>query len=203
MKRWNLSRRDTAELTVLLTTYAAVTIVALCNPLRIEWIWRVPQVILPFVLVAARRESIKTLGLTAKNILANLKLGIVVAALLTVGLAPLYLGLWPAKMPSDLYLDVWFWIIIFSAVNGIVIELFYRGCLQPKLAAVTGATPAIVGTALLCGLDLFEFMVFGPVVVVIAALAFGALYHRTGSLVAPVTAHILWFLLTAAVVASV
>ncbi|KXB02501.1 hypothetical protein AKJ43_01685 [candidate division MSBL1 archaeon SCGC-AAA261D19] len=202
MKERVFSKLDGIELSILIATYIAVTIMAFYAPIKIEWVWRVPQVILPFVIVQVRHESIKRIGLHLKNFFQNLGVGIATAALLTVGLAPIYLWLWPPVMPTSLYFGVWVWASLFIVTNAFVIELFYRGCLQPRLKALTGAMPALAITSLLCGLDFFEFMIFGPITAVLAAVAFGFLYYKTRSLVAPVAAHILWFLFVMVVVVS-
>lgn len=202
MEGRKFSRRDAIELTAVLATYVAVTIIAFWTSMRIEWIWRVPQVLLPVTLVLARRESLTELGLTKENLFRNLEFGILVAALLAAATAPLYLEIFPVIMPASLYPDVWLWVTIFALVNVFAIEIFYRGCLQTKLTAVVGFLPGLAATSLLCGLDFFEFKVFGPVIAVIAALVFGLLYHRTRSLAATATAHILWILFVMAASAS-
>jgi len=201
-KKCKFPRRDLVELMIVLAAYVAVTVAAFKTAMRIEWIWRIPQVLLPVILVLARRESLAKLGLTKKNLFKNLELGILAAALLAAATAPLYLKISPAIMPTTLYFDVWLWVTIFASVNIFAIEIFYRGCLQTRLAAVVGFAPGLVATSLLCGLDFFELNVFGPVTVVIAALAFGFLYHKTRSIAATVTAHILWVLFVMAAAAS-
>lgn len=179
-----------------------MTVVAFWTTMRIEWIWRVPQLLLPPILVLARREGAEKLGLSGKNFFKNIELGILVAALLTAVTAPLYLRFYPSKMPTDLYLDVWLWVIIFASINIFAIEIFYRGCLQTKLTAMVGFAPGLIVTSLLCGLDFFEFKIFGPVFTVGVAFILGFLYFKTRSLVATVTAHLLWVLFLVAVAAS-
>lgn len=200
MGKRGVSKYDIIELGVLFATLAIVTIMAFYSPLKIEWVWRAPQLLVPFAILLARHRSVKSIGLNLKNFFQNLGFGIFTAVLLTVGLAPVYLWLWSPRMPTSLYLDVWAWAAIFVVSNALVIEIFYRGGLQSKLTKLTGVLPALVITSLLCGIDFFEFMIFGPITAVIAAAAFGLLYYETETLVAPITAHILWPLLAMAVI---
>ena len=71
-----------------------------------------------------------------------------------------------------------------AALSGVAEEAFFRGALQPHLG--------LVGASLVFGLAHFvprrAFLPW-PVFAVAAGLVFGALFERTGSLVAPVVAH--------------
>lgn len=151
--------------------------------------------LVPFAILLVHHKSVKSIGLDVRNFPQNMGLGILAAILLTVGLAPIYLWLWSPTMPTSLYLDVWAWVTIFVIANALVIEIFYRGGLQSRLTKLTGFMPALIITSLLCGIDFFEFMIFGPITAVIAAAVSGFLYYKTETLVAPITAHILWPLL--------
>ncbi|KXB01432.1 hypothetical protein AKJ35_00385 [candidate division MSBL1 archaeon SCGC-AAA833F18] len=195
MGKRTVSKHDIIELGVLFATLAIVTIMAFYTPLKIEWVWRAPQLLVPFAILLVHHKSVKSIGLDVRNFPQNMGLGILAAILLTVGLAPIYLWLWSPTMPTSLYLDVWAWVTIFVIANALVIEIFYRGGLQSRLTKLTGFMPALIITSLLCGIDFFEFMIFGPITAVIAAAVSGFLYYKTETLVAPITAHILWPLL--------
>lgn len=190
------------ELAAALGLYAIITVLAFETPMKIEWVWRIPQLLFPIAAVLLRHKSLESLGLTQKNLFRCVELGALAGILLTMGLAPLYLTRLQPTMPWRLSSLVFFYAVIFILVNVVAIEVFYRGYIQPQLEATIGLAPGLITTSLLCGLDFLEYNIFDPATIVIAALVFGFLYQKKRSLVAPLTAHASYFLLTMVALAS-
>ncbi|KXA94418.1 hypothetical protein AKJ65_04460 [candidate division MSBL1 archaeon SCGC-AAA259E19] len=178
--------------------YLILTFLSFNHPLRIEWVWRVPQVLLPFIFIRIRNRTIASIGLKSENMAENLKFGLLGAGILTVIFAPLYLKWLSVDLFSPSYPVGWVFISIFIVTNVFVIELFYRGWIQTRLTRVGGPIPGIIGTSALASLDFFEFSIFARsipsgIIIVTATLVFSYLFHKTESLVAPLIAHALWF----------
>ncbi|MDI6819558.1 MAG: CPBP family intramembrane metalloprotease [Candidatus Hodarchaeaceae archaeon] len=190
------SKYGKIELAAALGLYAIITVLAFETSMKIEWVWRIPQLFFPIAAVLLQHRSLESLGLTRKNFFRCMELGALAGILLTMGLAPLYLTWLQPKMPERLGSLIIFYAVIFIFVNVVAIEVFYRGYIQPQLEATIGLAPGLIVTSLLCGLDFLEYKVFDPAMIVIAALVFGFLYQKKRSLVAPLTAHTSYFLLT-------
>lgn len=206
MEKSETSLHDVAEMGIIIVAYLVLTFLSFKHSMRIEWVWRVPQALLPFVFVICRKRTIESLGLKSKNILENIKLGLITAGTLTLVLTPLYLKWLRAEIFSPSYPDAWVFISIFVIINVFVIELFYRGWIQTRLTEAGGPVLGVMGATALASFDFFEFLIFirnipGGIIVVIAALAFSYLFYKTKSLVAPLVAHVLWFHLVLVILA--
>ena len=160
------------ELGITLFAYAAITILAFGTAMKVEWAWRGLQLLLPIAALLMLRRPLKSLGLTSKSIFRGIELGVLASILLTIGLAPFYLTLIPPKMPSSLTPFTIISAVVLIVGNAVVIEIFYRGYMQPQFEAIIGRGLGLVATSLLCGLDFLEFKILNPVTVVIAALVF-------------------------------
>ncbi|MBS3815623.1 MAG: CPBP family intramembrane metalloprotease [Hadesarchaea archaeon] len=196
MKNFNFGKNEIIELILIIGVYLLTTFMAFFSTLKIEWIWRVPQAALPWFIILVWRKATSSIGLTIRNFFKNLGWGIITAIILTIILIPIYQFIWPPKMPESLYFDVWLWMSVFVVGNVLVIELFYRGCLQTRLSNSFNPKIGIIIVSVLASFDFFEFRVFNPIIVGVAALVFSYLYYKTSSVVTPLSAHILWFLLT-------
>lgn len=164
--------------------------------MKVEWVWRAPQLLLPIAIVLMQRRSLEGLGLTSRDAFKGAELGILAGILLVVGLAPFFLIWMPAKMPIRISSSTFAYAVIFLLTNVIAMEIFYRGYIQSRFEAVIAPTYSLVITSLLSGLDFLEYKIFNPAIIVVAALVFGFVYKRTGSLVSPIMAHISLLLLT-------
>jgi len=183
------------ELGITLFAYAAITILAFGTAMKVEWAWRGLQLLLPIAALLMLRRPLKSLGLTSKSIFRGIELGVLAGILLTIGLAPFYLTLIPPKMPSSLTPFTIISAVVLIVGNVVVIEIFYRGYMQPQFEAIIGRGFGLVATSLLCGLDFLEFKILNPITVVIAALVFGFVYQKTRTLAAPMAAHMTYLLL--------
>ncbi|KXA91794.1 hypothetical protein AKJ64_04495 [candidate division MSBL1 archaeon SCGC-AAA259E17] len=198
MEKSETSLHDVAEIGIIIAAYLILTFLSFKHPMRIEWIWRVPQALLPFVFVVSRNRTIGSIGLKSENMAENLKLGVSVAGILTVVFAPLYLKWLPGDLFSPSYPAGWLFMFIFVVTNVFVIELFYRGWIQTRLTEAGGPIPGIIGASALASFDFFEFSIFprgipSVIIIVTAALVFSYLFYKTESLVTPLIAHVLWF----------
>lgn len=183
------------ELAVALGAYAAINYLAFKTPMKVEWVWRILQFSIPIATIFVLGRSLKNIGLTSKNMLRGIELGILTGILLAIGLAPLYLIWMPLIMPQTLTPFRLGYAIIFITTNVMVIEIFYRGYLQTRFEAVIGGIQALIITSVLCGLDFLEYSIFHPAMIVIAALVFGFIYQRTRTLATPIAAHTTYLLL--------
>ncbi len=184
------------ELGIALCACIVITILAFEIRWMIEWIWRTPLILFPITVVLARRGTLGDLGLTGRNAARNIDLGILAGVLLAAAfLLFIRAGFWSPDVPLELSWGTFFYgacTIILSVVS---IEIFYRGYLQPRFEAVAGLIPGLIATSVLSGFDFWEYKVFNPFSIAIAALVFGFLFQRTRTLVAPITAHCMFIFL--------
>lgn len=108
----------------------------------------------------------------------------------------------PALVGVDLPTETMLFVLIVASilVIGPSEELLFRGTIQPYLRERVSPNAAIVGAAglfavthvlgLLTATGVAALIPIG--IVFVAALGFGWLYERTGSLVAPIVAHIIY-----------
>lgn len=195
------TKYNLVETIILLSIYILVNPVFLSLPLKVEWIWRAPQLIIPLIILLFRRIPVKEIGMTGKDISKNISYGIVIGIILTSILLPVYLWLLQPNIPKLLFPSALIWMGLFVTTNVFVIEFFYRGLLQNRISKLTSPTYGIVGVSLLASMDFFELTIFDPITVALSALVFGYLYEETDSLVTPLTAHITWFMATTLILA--
>lgn len=109
----------------------------------------------------------------------------VIAGVMTavaVSLAVRAAGMRIVEMPA-------FLVVLTVTVGPIVEESFFRGFLQPSIAVIAGAVPALVATALCFA------AIHGPVTMLqfscltVTGLSYGLLKLRSGSIAAPVVMH--------------
>lgn len=81
----------------------------------------------------------------------------------------------------------WFLFFLLAVLTPFAEELFFRGYVYSVLRHHWGLPAAMVGSALI--FSAFHFYIIQALPIFVAGLLFAALYERTGSLLAPITAH--------------
>lgn len=87
----------------------------------------------------------------------------------------------------------WYETLSLALLSGIGEELFFRGAMQQALAIKLGSTAGILATALVFALFHVPFtsrMFTWPAMAFVAGVVLGYLLQWTGSLVAPIAAHV-------------
>lgn len=158
-----------------------------------------------YIVSIRHRQPVSTLGITLMDWQKNLSRGLVrymviLPVIVTVGflveLMTKSMGITPHHQEVVLrflgersYLGMVAIIAFGTLVGPVAEEVLFRGFLQPALRDVMGSTRAIVVTSLLFALVHFNAYIFPQIFIL--GLLLGYLYEETGTLVAPVSVHVL------------
>ncbi len=177
-------------------------LLALANTLLLDaavlagaaWIWRRAKASAPAAAPGARGQAFSRIGLSLTSYLAFLP--VLVALLLAVMGALQLLGREPSPQPAfTIYFSesrgsVLTWLIVMITLVGPAAEeVFFRGLLYGWLRVRWGIRPALGLSAALFALLHGDPVAFVPILGL--GLLFGWVYERTGSLLAPVSIHVL------------
>lgn len=91
-----------------------------------------------------------------------------------------------AQQPRDLLIPLFMGIILAPVTE----ELYFRGFLFPALKERYGVVAGFAGSSMLFGMVHLDLVRFFPLTV--GGLGLAYLYHRSGNLLVPITAHATW-----------
>lgn len=151
------------------------------------------------------RKNLTSLGLTSRKILTSIGRGIigyvfiipsVILAIIIGGLISNYIGYKPESNPLFLifFLPIKNSIIIYIFLFIVLIgpfceEVFFRGFLYNSFKNKFGVKVGIIGSSIVFSFLHVDPIGFLPIFLLAIMLAY--IYEKTGSLIAPITAHVL------------
>ncbi len=168
---------------------------------RVEWVWRVTQVLLPLAISLTLRRSLKSIRFSirdfGKNILLGLAVGVIAGSILSF---PIMKWASPLMAKNLNSLSEIIYVLLLITSNIAPIEYFYRGFLQPRMEVFTGPISGAIFASILYGFDFWEYHVFNIPILIGVGIVFGSLYLKTRSLTAPILAHFSFFLTVMAII---